>query len=70
MKPPWLTPTIETWTQINLQGLRARSGDALEAWKADEWGLLKEEAKRLSQQWESFWRYLDAREHESDLKKD
>ncbi len=70
MKPPWLTPTIEIWANINLQGLRVRSGDALEAWKHDEWGLLKEEAKRLSQQWESFWRYLDARENESNPKTD
>ncbi len=70
MKPTWLTPTIETWTTINLQALRARSSDAMEAWRHDEWGLLKEEANRLSQQWESFWRYLDARETESNLKKD
>ncbi len=70
MKPPWLTPTIETWTLISLKALGARSWDAREAWQHDEWGLLKEEAKRLSQQWESFWRYLDARENESNLKAD
>lgn len=65
MKPSWLTPTIETWILISLIAIRVSSSNAVEEWRKDEWDLLIEQAKRLSKQWESFWRYLEDRRRES-----